>query len=242
MYIKHVTITGADDSTNHKDLLELSLKYPMLEWAILFSENKEGTARYPSRKWREEFYNTVPNVFRSAHLCGGPFLKKFATADETLKKELENYQRLQLNFNKKHVNDDVYAQLVNNTKDVTFKYKDFYPITVITQYNSANCLIHNDFKGQNHAVLFDASGGNGIAPDSLESVIEGIPCGYAGGICPSNIDCMLDKIKDAASHTSIWIDMESGVRTNNVLDLEKVSEVLEKVVQYQLNTLKMDYN
>ena len=38
MTLNRVTITGADDFTEPKDLVELSEEFPFVEWAILLSQ------------------------------------------------------------------------------------------------------------------------------------------------------------------------------------------------------------
>ena len=46
-----------------------------------------------------------------------------------------------------------------------------------------------------------------------------IPCGYAGGIGPSNTTAVLTAITHATNGTPVWIDMESSLRskiTDNV--------------------------
>lgn len=233
MNLTRVSITGADDNVNPEKLLELSIRHPHVEWAILFSENKEGTQRYPSRAWREQFYNVAPNVFRAAHLCGGPKLKAFSSADEDLRLELLNYQRVQLNFNSKHLKQDVFNGLAQQVKSGYFKYKDQTPIQVITQYNAANTNIHESFRCDNHVVLFDASGGHGVALADIPQPIQGIHCGYAGGLSPDNLAQILQNLQNTVGETPIWIDMESGIRTDNEFDLAKVSDVLDIVASFQ---------
>ena len=50
--------------------------------------------------------------------------------------------------------------------------------------------------------------------------------GFAGGIGPDNV---LDVIRDIGPRDPYWIDMESGVRTDDKLDLAKVRRVLEQI-------------
>lgn len=233
MNLTRVSITGADDKTNPEKLLELSQQYPFVEWAILFSENKEGTQRYPSKAWREQFYAVAPNVQRAAHLCGAPKLKAFGDVDSALKEELSHYQRLQLNFNSKHLKPVIFDALVQQVKAKTFTYKDGTPIEVITQYNGANTQIHHQFRGDNHVVLFDASGGHGVALSDVPQPLEGIRCGYAGGLSPENLRNILENLKLAVGDAPIWIDMESGIRTDNEFDLDKVHSVLQQVQDFQ---------
>jgi hypothetical protein len=45
--IDKVTITGADNNTPISDLFVLQKQFPFVEWAILLSQSKAGTDRYP---------------------------------------------------------------------------------------------------------------------------------------------------------------------------------------------------
>jgi hypothetical protein len=71
MKLKYVTLTGADEKTNIKDLAELSKEYPFVEWAFLLS-NSTGRPRYPSLGWISAAIYQLPlsgsNV--AIHLCG----------------------------------------------------------------------------------------------------------------------------------------------------------------------------
>lgn len=236
MQLTRISFTGADDKVNPDELLKISLDFPLVEWAILFSQSKEGEQRYPTKEWRNRLYEATPNTFKAAHLCGTPMLSAFANADENLKGELTNFQRAQLNFNSKHVKPHVLEGLIKNVKESTFKYKGEYPIQIITQHNHSNQETHELFRSDNHVVLFDASGGHGVALSDIPTPIKGIRCGYAGGLSPDNMYEILTNLQTHLGETPIWIDMESGVRTNNEFDLGKVREVIQIVKDFQLST------
>lgn len=99
MKILYLTLTGADDLVNPQELGIISEQFPFVEWAILFSDDREGNPRYPTKQWREEFYKVVPECNRSAHLCGKEVLIRLVEQDAALLNELKEYQRIQLNFN-----------------------------------------------------------------------------------------------------------------------------------------------
>eukprot|EP00986_Skeletonema_menzelii_P016844 scaffold16143_cov106-Skeletonema_menzelii.AAC.1 len=42
---------GADDSVNHRHLIQIGKSYPSVEWGILFRPDKEGQPRYATRQW-----------------------------------------------------------------------------------------------------------------------------------------------------------------------------------------------
>lgn len=77
--------------------------------------------------------------------------------------------------------------------------------------------------------LFDVSGGTGIVPDQWPPAIDGLYCGYAGGLGPETITRGIERISAAAPGQTIWIDMETRVRSNadSVFDLDKVKQCLE---------------
>ncbi|OWK34248.1 hypothetical protein FRUB_10219 [Fimbriiglobus ruber] len=79
--------------------------------------------------------------------------------------------------------------------------------------------------------LVDASGGRGISPEEGPAPIAR-STGYAGGIGPANVAGVLHKLKQVVGITdTIWIDMESSLRTKtsngDVFDLDKCEAVLE---------------
>lgn len=84
--------------------------------------------------------------------------------------------------------------------------------------------------------LFDGSGGRGVLANwwprtSYASGHQGhktlVSCGYAGGLNPANLDEQIRLMAEAAEGRPVWIDVESGVRTDEVLDLDKVRDFLK---------------
>ena len=74
--------------------------------------------------------------------------------------------------------------------------------------------------GAKFSLLFDASGGNGITPESWQKPIyQTHPMGYSGGISVDNVIGNLDKIKEVVpDDTSIWIDAEGRLKTQGLFD------------------------
>lgn len=66
----------------------------------------------------------------------------------------------------------------------------------------------------NMSFLFDASCGLGVFSSDFQPPPSNpyIPCGYAGGIGPSNVSMVLNGVADAADGKPVWIDMESSLR------------------------------
>lgn len=97
--------------------------------------------------------------------------------------------------------------------------------------------------------LFDFSGGHGVYAPSKWAVHEkdsellsrGV--GFAGGIGPENTINVVRQIEENLVigseflvNTQIWIDMESGVRTEDWFDLRKVEQVIR-----QINLMMQDH-
>ena len=74
--LKIVTVTGADDSVNPVSLLDLSERYPFVEWGILLSKSGVGNSRFPSYEWLEDLgkvnrsVSVGANFKLSAHIYG----------------------------------------------------------------------------------------------------------------------------------------------------------------------------
>jgi hypothetical protein len=112
MKLKRVTITGADEAVTPEQLGLLTDKYPLVEWALLFSKNKQGQSRYPGEKWLkefEDFWGERDDLPVAAHLCG-QWTRDFVTGEFTFDKEAPNgfisYGRVQVNMT-----DDTFMSL-----------------------------------------------------------------------------------------------------------------------------------
>lgn len=83
--------------------------------------------------------------------------------------------------------------------------------------------------GVNLSVLFDSSGGKGVTPESWPAVPLTIRCGFAGGLGPDNLERELRRLEEIVGDRTVWIDMQSRVRSENgaVLDLAKVRACLD---------------
>lgn len=89
----------------------------------------------------------------------------------------------------------------------------------------------------NFAVLMDPSCGTGVAPTSRPVPLQGVHCGYAGGMGPDTITRQLGELSAACEGYAgtVWIDMESGIRSidedgHDIFDLSRVRRVVEAVL------------
>src|SRR6202008_3657964 len=237
-----VTITGADSRIDIDHLMFLSEKYRFVEWGILFSPSRQGSSRYPNMLWVEDLIlRTMSNSQRrkiqpnlSAHLCGD-YTREYITtgrmdmAFANLRDVMfgKTFSRFQLNFN-------------SNKYPVC---KEFYEslermgTTIILQHNQANhdmCeKVITEIKNRNIHFLYDGSGGRGVAPDQWKTPVKNHFTGYAGGLNPDNLEEQLIKINEVVGDGEIWIDAETGLRTDEELDLKKVIKFLEIASKYQ---------
>ena len=228
MKIKYCSLTGADDAVDVADLSVISVERPFVEWAILLLPAKAGTARCPSTAWIEKFKTYYQGQHRAMHLCDTALLDFIAGKPETLEL-MAGFDRIQLNLKFGDM-DGKYdpAHLVARVRETPNH-------TFILQYaKDKQSLLPLFADIKNHAVLFDASAGQGIAPKAWEVPLAGHFCGYAGGLNPDNLDHHLELISAVAQDYTTWIDMETGVRTNDIFDLEKCRRVLKTAAPFSI--------
>lgn len=196
-----ITFTGADDATSVDGMVALAARYP-IEWAILFSPNRSGVKpRYPSMAFVESLRGRGLRL--AAHLCGQH------SADLVAGKRLLEiepllaglFQRVQVNTRDPAIDPHAIAA-----------WAAPLGLTPILQ-----CM--DDFPVDTRVSwLFDPSAGFGKRPEHWpvpDPAISG-PVGYAGGINPANV---ADTVAAIDPRTPYWIDMETGVRTDEVFDL-----------------------
>jgi phosphoribosylanthranilate isomerase len=73
--------------------------------------------------------------------------------------------------------------------------------------------------------LFDTSGGRGEIPLAVPGHNKARLVGFAGGITPENVLRWIGSV----NAQNYWIDMESGVRTDDWLDLDKCEAVCRAI-------------
>lgn len=227
MIINKVTFTGADNKTDISSLVQIQKEFSFVEWGILIATN-EGKNRYPTQDFISNLENKGLNL--ALHLCG-KWTRNIFT-DGKLELPYTFFNRYQLNFNFSHGKFDLinYKKLIESNQDKKF----------ILQYNNSNHTIINkiisEFDTSNTNILYDSSGGRGTQIQDIKPPFEKIYTGYSGGLNVENIDDICDKIfSHTDQNTEVWIDMETGVRTNDEFDLDKVYKVLKKVHSWCLN-------
>ena len=217
MKLNKVTITGADDATNIDDILKISKQHPFVEWGILISSSRTGEKRYPSHTWINQLLDQNLNL--SCHICGS-WVKQICKGfwDE-IPEFISSFKRIQLNFSP-------YLVLIEDTPFVeSLKDKHYiFQIKKPTDYIQALRKLALN-KNKQASFLYDTSGGRGLYDKNWPNPID--YCGYAGGLEPDLLENQLNEIESVVKDNTIWIDVESKVRTDEVLDLEKVTKFLE---------------
>lgn len=201
-----ITFTGVDDQTSIDGMRELSSVYP-IEWAVLFSPKRQGIEpRYPAVDTMERV--GASGLRLAAHLCGR-YADLIMDGDwPAVPIELGPFSRIQ----------------VNHCAPVAVRLAEF----------SAKCGLRcigqartPEFPEATEVEwLFDASGGRGIVPSAWPPHPGVRLCGYAGGLGPDNVACVLEAIGATGPY---WIDMESQVRSNDRLDLRRAEQVCRAV-------------
>lgn len=200
-----LTFTGIDAQTNLMQARELSLTYP-IEWGVLFSEERQGKEnRYPSMEAIEYMLSEDAMNF-SAHLCGR--YAKAAMAGEDLDLNLSRFQRTQIN----HISPDQGKALA------------FAAPRKLTPIIQVRDLEFPDDEGC--AMLFDRSGGRGTLATEWPRHPGDRMVGYAGGISPETINDVLAAVDSSGPY---WLDMETGLRTDDLFDLDKCEAVAKAV-------------
>lgn len=226
MKLQYCSITGADDQVDVADLSAFARSHPFVEWAILLLRDRAGQPRFPTTGWIENFTRHSHGQNKAMHLCDDAFLG-FIGQDSEIKNLMSGFQRIQLNLKF----GDVEGKY--DPAELVARVKENPQHQFILQYTPDKQGLLPLFTGvPNHAVLYDASAGRGINPDSWDPPLTGHFCGYAGGLSPANLEQNLKMIAKVAAGQTTWIDMESGVRTNDRFDLTKVRQVLDTAACY----------
>lgn len=222
--LSHCTLTGVDDATDLGRVAELMDEYPFAEFGVLWSQTRAGERRYPSKTRLEAIARRFHGGRIALHVCGRA-VADFVVCNAAAPAVAASFPRVQLNarFTPTEAWEEAFDAMLAVRQGV-----------VITQHNEANAPFSTMFpRRANHAILRDASCGRGVAPDVWPTPLPGKLCGYAGGLGPNEIDAALPAIAAAADGAQFWIDMESKLRVDDVLDLDACATVLRKVAAWR---------
>ena len=229
MSLDRVSFVGVDKDTDVQQLLQFDSTY---EFGVLFSDSKNGThQRYLSAPKSLAFLSWAKgkDILSSLHLCGSS-VDRCLDKDPFLMELVSLAGRTQLNLNIKKYDD--YDKLAKTILEV------FQNHHVILQKNKSKTEFNRIFSkelAKNPEVkvsfLHDGSGGFGREIAKVEKPDEKWYTGYAGGICPDNVLKIVSMINEVNTENKpYYIDMESGIRENNVFSIEKCLQIKELLV------------
>lgn len=249
--LKRITITGADDSVHPHDLVSIADSFPFVEWGILIGTTQRE--RFPSIQWLDSLYSEidrqnesshVPSVSLSLslHICNRlvrDICKGKWTIFELFPIQLHKFQRLQLNFSPYFykLKPDLFCKGVEGQIDVLGDLEIIFQLNPDwferkgEEQNWRECSAALQQMGIKVSILCDGSGGRGVLADNWRNPWQCPSIGFAGGLTPQNINNQLQVIM--AEHQPAWIDVESGVRTDDSrLDINKVGEFLTNAYRF----------
>mmetsp|Transcript_29215 Transcript_29215/g.80266 ORF Transcript_29215/g.80266 Transcript_29215/m.80266 type:complete len:257 (-) Transcript_29215:72-842(-) len=221
---------GADDSVDPRLLGLIAHAYPIVEFGVLFRPDKEGQPRYATAAWAEKFGRVVraSKIKAAAHLCGAR-VNQVLDGDSGFLSQLESWGFGRVQINATAVNGVDTSKLDEQAPNLLSLAEKLPTLEFILQKNEETAPLWEAILKigipKNMSMLVDESKGTGVAAKSWPSPPTGYEIGYAGGIGPSNIDKVLSDVMEAANGRSIWIDMESSLRSTkngkDVFDLDK---------------------
>lgn len=221
--IELVTFTGIDETTPCDALVQLAASYPFSEFAVLAGTWTGSHPRFPPvatiERWRE--VAGEHRVHSAIHLCGR-YSRGVCQDDASEAAGLAaGFDRVQINL----PSDD----RRRNVAQVEAFGERIGATTIIQHDEAWDSAPAGWMRRTEH--LFDRSGGRGIG--SIEHWPSpprgtGRRVGYAGGISPATIEQALAFARRFAG-SRLWLDMESGVRTNGRFDIGAVDAVCKSI-------------
>lgn len=220
MRLKHITFTGIDSKTDINRLQEIIEMYPIAEFGVLTSYHwQENGNRYPDPSMFSKLAKITPHL--SLHLCGriahDGACGLWPRVNDHVGFCLPIFRRIQLNIAERSDNPKQCCSAIYGHQEI-----------IIQARNAETIDIYKNTQGNPNfiTILLDKSGGRGIV-SPLEVFPSHRKIGYAGGFSPNNVADRLSFLMENVKTGGFWIDMESGVRTNDWFDLDKVVKVLE---------------
>jgi len=220
--LKRITFAGIDRFVKPAELIAFHREFPFVEFGFLVSKALTGqnkNPRYTATVMLKAFKKD--RIPMALHVCG-------ALAMDLIKKDnweginaimgdtMQLFDRIQIN-----------AAAARHMKD-TLSFPEGKQ--VILQLQDGNDTMWEKYASQANVVAFqDNSGGTGKYEGAWRAPV-GEFFGYGGGLNPENaVEAVraMQQVCDA----DFWIDMESGVRTNDKFDLKKCREVCNRLME-----------
>lgn len=218
MRLQHITFTGIDAKTDISALREIQREFPLAEFGVLTSYHwDENGNRYLDPALMKSF--AYPDINLSLHVCGSAAHDAAVGLWNKIKNLTQQnfhlFKRVQLNIAGRKDNPARLASTPNNHTEL-----------IVQQIPGNTSLFgYSAWLPGKVSMLLDESGGRGI-DTPLEVWPSTSKIGYAGGFNPDNVGDKLAYLMENVRQGEFWIDMESGVRTDDWFDINKVEKVL----------------
>lgn len=230
MKLRHITFTGIDAKTDLRALYEIQQKYPIAEFGVLTSYHwYENGNRYLDPQ--------IINMLRGAglnlalHVCGqaahDAAIGRWDLIDKLTWMNLDLFNRVQLNIANRSDNPETLSKRAKIAgQEVIIQQLDCNSLDFF-EATFKKFVYKKDRYNWPLSVLLDSSGGRGVnKPIEVAPPFTAPKVGYAGGLNSSNVADNLTYLLEHVVTGDFWIDMESGVRTDDWFDLDKVRRVL----------------
>ena len=224
MNLRYITCSDPREHNDTRDIIRLALM-PHAEIAVQCHPSKMSHGM-PRNIWFKTVLHaaySIPHLNLAIHInneWAHDICTKGNIPDELVnmvnaRNELNApiIRRIQINMPEsaiQKINPGAVAKLISdyNRREFIFQYND--------KTRGAIDKIHNT--GAKFSLLFDASGGRGVAPANWQKpVYETHPMGYSGGISPDNVIDNLRKINEIVPNDAkIWIDAEGRLKSNDL--------------------------
>lgn len=240
---------GADDSVHPRVLGIFSQAYPFVEFGVLFRPDKEGESRYATTKWVEDLAKVASKsggkMKLAAHLCGSR-VNQVLNGDDAFLTQITDWGFKRVQINATAVNGVDTSQLADSVPAFLKAVQAHPELEFILQKNQETQPLwegilqldspesgKSGYLPKNMSMLVDESKGTGVLASSWPTPPSEYEIGYAGGIGPKNIETVLNDVMLAANGRSIWIDMESSLRSmkdgKDIFDWDKCYLVIDAV-------------
>lgn len=203
--LSSVTLVGADNTTDPRELAELRRGNPRVEWGIKWHPEREGMPQHPDRSWINKLFRQSPEGAKALHVFGWG-VTQFVTGDGNVLSLASQFNRLQLHFR---------ASEATFEPDQLDKAIRAFGKPVITVHNRDNARFTEAITAPNHLVLIDNSEGADSLPRQWQEPVAGKKCGYVGGLSAENVTYEVPRLLKAAEGHRIWAQVGAGVANNH---------------------------
>lgn len=243
MMLKTITVSGANEYTDAKEVIKLIYSFPKAELGIQVCEKKGGfgTARY---WWIQNLYQLLynnPLTSKIALHVNSDWVERFCQGDVPADlKAMLNLKnavgepfigRVQLNFKIGREKTPDLEKLLQAMAECQGPGKEEIHRFILS-YNSANAEFIQQMYDRKvkFDLLFDDSHGEGVLAETYKKpVYRKVMQGYSGGLSPENVIEQLWLIsKSVPVGTEFYIDAEGRLKGDDGhLSLKKSEEYLK---------------